>query len=199
MSQYCPECGLTCSDVAVRCDCGHALAARTPEDAVRVSAPPRSPKGLLWWCAGIVLIASWMPWGTAGSGRGISVFGDAWETYSSLFHVLTPNWLAVLAALALALSRSVAGADMPSRHRVAYMTMPIYGLLHSGNVLLDWTDDRRGGIGIGILLTVAAYIVLVVAVVLDIRAMARAAHEDERRKLREALHRRGSEAARGPA
>ena len=124
----------------------------------------------------VVVIASFMPWGSftstvsspfsGGPFGGMSPFGatrvstavNAWNGNLKLLGVTIPNWTTVIAALAIltiAILKSSSGLDAKP---AASLILAGYGILHSGLFILILLTG--GSLGLGSLATLGAFVAL---------------------------------------
>ena len=122
-----------------------------------------------------VLAASFMPWGEirgggAGpfgamlEGLGLSLTVTAWNGSITVLGVKIPNWLVVVAAAGAAVVAWLKVARVWEPPAALLYALAGYGLFHSVWVVLALMFSSRGALGIGSLLTAAAFVGMLVAV-----------------------------------
>lgn len=123
----------------------------------------------------IVLVASFMPWGTftstlkptvtGGPFEGLNSFKDVqatitlsgWNGWINLFTVKIPNWIVVIAAAAvLGLALMEARTDIIP-NPIMSVVLSAYGTFHVGFVMYILVP--KGSLGIGSILTFGAFVV----------------------------------------
>lgn len=136
------------------------------------------PVGLLGW-AFVVVIASFIPWGTfqatnttfSGSpfggfnpfmGMPLFITMTGWQGNLSLAGVSLPNWLVVVAALGAAALGYVRSAGLGEVNRAACVAPLIYGILHVVLLVLVMSANK-GTIGFGAILTIVALVAMLVS------------------------------------
>jgi hypothetical protein len=130
----------------------------------------------------VVLIASFMPWGELRGtpnaplggalfqGMNLSLTMTAWNGNITILGLKIPNWLVVVAASAAALISWLKALSVWQAHIGLSVGLTVYGFLHACWVLVSLGASDDGSIGIGSLLTAAAFVAMVVLVVQEARS-----------------------------
>jgi hypothetical protein len=142
------------------------------------------PIGILLWCA-LVIVASFMTWATVqahptlsigsfplgnmGMNFSMTMTVTAWNGSLTLLQVQTPNWLIVPAAVVVALVAALRAFGFKQASPVIEWVLSIFGVLYMIAFVLMIVDGG-GTLGIGSILTLIAFIGMVVSIVLQSRA-----------------------------
>jgi len=157
-----------------------------PDDRQRI-VPRTWPIGLLV-CSAIVLLAAFLPWGSIkntnpwGAFRHIAPLdtGDinitwrisGWKGALTVLRMELPNWLVVVAAFVIAALAVLQAARVCEPRPWISTALAVYGLLHSGATILGLIDTGNT-LGVGVLVTLAAFIAILVLLRKERRAGAR--------------------------
>ena len=148
------------------------------------AARPRWSVGLLIACAAVV-VASFLPWGSVPAAVNFGdmklPFGDfapfgpltltvtGWNGHLNVGGLTMPNWVVVVGAVVIAAFHGLAAAGVWTAHPLVNLLIAGYGILHVvalGLILLA----NKGGINVGLIATMAAYITILVVLARELRA-----------------------------
>jgi hypothetical protein len=130
----------------------------------------------------IIFIAAFMPWGEIDVNIGLEApFGGSpydsfgtmnmgvaftgWNSHITLVGLKLPNWLVVIAAGAVALMSCLSSFAVWKIHVTLPVVIAVYGLLHAISVLVILVGSEESSVGIGVLVTLLAFIGILVVVV----------------------------------
>ena len=141
---------------------------------------PTPPVGTIA-AAVVVLIASFLPWGSFAGSAGGGFFGgmrvtftmNAWNGTVGLMDMPVPHWLAVVVAVAIAVIAALKAYDVWVAHPAVNVLLACYGVLHLGLTVL--LLGARGSVGVGSIVTLACFIALLV---LAVKAMKQGSPSD---------------------
>lgn len=139
--------------------------------------------------AAFIFAAAFMPWGEIratpevqspfgdGGPFGGGLFGDmqitltitGWNGNIAPGGLKLPNWLAVLAAACVAAVSWLRAMEVWTAPSFVPFTFAGYGLLHAGFALVALMGSDQGSVGVGSLLTVVAFVAMLVVLVRQLR------------------------------
>jgi len=138
-------------------------------------ASPQRDSTLISIAAITVLISSWLPWAVLSgpfgplilAGTQLSTILNAWNSHIRLFGVQFPNSFPILVAFALMILAWARASGAWIAPRALSMSLAVFGLYYGVRFLL--AVAREGIIGIGSLLTTAAFAAILAVLVLQPR------------------------------
>ncbi|HEX5322454.1 MAG TPA: hypothetical protein VFW40_01620 [Capsulimonadaceae bacterium] len=141
------------------------------------------PIGQLLWCA-LVFVAAFLPWATVQGSPALSIGGfpmgnmsismpltlTGWNGSLTMAHIQFPNWLVIAAALGIAIVATLRAAGYQQAPRAVEWVLAIYGALYM-LAFLAFMLNTNATLGIGCILTLVAFIGLIIALAGQHRAL----------------------------